>query len=252
MALRAVLDALQAVESVWDNESSRQEKLELLIEMLEWSSLHRAPKVSELSALATRIPERPSYHQFMSLVAPIERAYGRGISDAEMRVKTDDRSTRSSATIPLVLVVDNLRSAFNVGSIFRTAECFGIDHLHLCGYTAKPDQDKLKKSAMGTDELVAWSWHARAEDCLRFLKEDGFRIFGLETHHDAVALDRFLFPREKTALVLGNERYGIEVNILKHCDAILEIPCQGQKNSLNVALSAGIAAYEWRKQFFTT
>lgn len=249
MALRAVLDALQAVEAVWSDEDDRTEKFAQLLELLTWANLHASAKVKELARLPSRIPPDPSYHQFMSLVAPIERAYGRGVSDGEMIVKTQDREHNLQPKIPLALVVDNLRSAFNVGSIFRTAECFGVDHLHLCGYTAKPDQDKLKKAAMGTDSLVHWSWHARAEDAVRQLKEEGYRVFALETSESSALLDRFSFPHEKTALVFGNERFGIESSLLQLCDGVLEIPCQGQKNSLNVALSLGIAVYEWRRQY---
>lgn len=251
MALRAVLDALQAVESEWSKEGLRQEKFAFLLEILAWSKLHRSEKVQALSAFAQRIPKDPSYHQFMALVAPIERAYGRGVSDGEMKVKVEDRTSPASTKIPLRLVVDNLRSAFNVGSIFRTAECFGIEHIYLCGYTAKPDQEKLKKAAMGTDDLVAWTWHARAEDLVNELKTDGYKIYSMETAEGSQSLDGFAFPRQKTALVFGNERFGIEENILSLCDKIIEIPCQGQKNSLNVALALGIAVYEWRKQFLS-
>lgn len=249
MALRAVLDSLQAVEAAWNDESDRSERFEQLLELLSWANLHASAKVKDLARLPSRIPPDPNYHQFMSLVAPIERAYGRGMSDGEMIVKSLDRERDLLPKIPLVLVVDNLRSAFNVGSIFRTAECFGVGHLHLCGYTAKPDQDKLKKSAMGTDSLVSWSWHARAEEAVRQLKDDGYRVFGLETSESSVPLDNTSFEAEKTAFVFGNERFGIESSLLQLCDGVIEIPCQGQKNSLNVALSVGIAVYEWRKQY---
>lgn len=252
MALRAVLDALQAVEADWNDPRLRQERFVFLLEILSWANLHRSEKVRELSMLPQRIPSDPSYHQFMSLVAPIERAYGRGLADGEMKVKTDDRENPLAAKIPLRLIVDNLRSAFNVGSIFRTAECFGVEHIHLCGYTAKPDQEKLKKSAMGTEDLVPWSWHARAEDLVKTLRAEGFTLFALETSTEAKRLDSFSFPKTKTALVFGNERFGVEQTLLRDVDDVLEIPCQGQKNSLNVALSLGIAVYEWRKQFLSS
>lgn len=250
MALRAVLDSLQAVEGAWNIEELKQERFEHLLELLSWTNLHPSDKVKELSRLPSRIPRLPTYHQFMSLVAPIERAYGRGVTDSEMSVKTMDRPKALYPKIPLVLIVDNLRSAFNVGSIFRTAECFGIEHIHLCGYTAKPDQDKLKKAAMGTESLVKWTWHARSFDVVQQVKASGFLVFALETSESSVLLDQVHFPKKKTALVFGNERFGIEASLLQLCDGVVEIPCQGQKNSLNVALSAGIAVYEWRRQHF--
>ncbi len=248
MALRALIDALQEVEAHWDKASLKQESLEQLFERLTWAKEHRSPRVSQLSSLLQRIPQDPSYHQFMSLVTPIERAHGRGLSDGDMKVKTDDRSTAIAPKLPIVLIVDNLRSAFNVGSIFRTAECFGAAHLYLCGYTARPDQEKLKKAAMGTDALVSWSWHARIEEVLETLKRDAYRIYALETSEGAEVLGDYVFKPGKTAFIFGNERYGVEEQVLKSCDGILEIPCQGQKNSLNVALSLGVALYEWRRQ----
>ncbi|RZA25410.1 MAG: TrmH family RNA methyltransferase [Proteobacteria bacterium] len=249
MALRAVLDALQAVETAWDESVLREKALERLLEILDWAQAHRFESVRQLSSLSQRVPSEPTYHQFMSFVAPIERAYGRGVTDADFAVRSVDLVRPRSETLPLVLVVDNLRSAFNVGSIFRTAECFGVDEIYLCGYTSRPDQEKLKKAAMGTEELVRWRWHARVEECVSELKADNYRVYALETADAAVSLDRMRFEKGKTALVFGNERFGVEASILRLCDGVIEIPCQGQKNSLNVALSVGVAVYEWRKQY---
>ncbi|MBC7660474.1 MAG: RNA methyltransferase [Chitinophagaceae bacterium] len=248
MALRQVLDQLHSVESVWMSEMPRTEAFAQLLELLSWCGLHRSEKVRELAQLSARIPEAPTYHQFMTLVAPIERAFGRGVTDPDIAARSLDRAEPMAKTLPFVLVVDNLRSAFNVGSIFRIAECFGVSHLHLCGYTATPEQDKLKKASMGTDTLQAWTWHPHVSDCLKALKASGYYIFALETSDTAQSLQVFEFPQGPTALVFGNERFGIEAHILELCDAVLEIPCQGRKNSLNVAVSLGVAAYEWRRQ----
>lgn len=252
MALRSIVDCLQAVEMNWPFEAKRAESLTLLIEVLNWAGLHRSAKVRELTTLPGRIPADPSYHQYMTLVAPIERAFGRGVADPEILARSKDREEPLAKVLPLVLVVDNLRSAFNVGSIFRIAECFGISHLYLCGYTATPDQDKLKKASMGTDELQPWSWEAHAKDRLESLKREGYRIFALETSDTAKSMQGFEFPKEPTALLFGNERFGIENNLLEYCDAVIEIPCQGRKNSLNVAVSLGVTCYEWRRQYLST
>ncbi len=249
MALRYVLDRLHEVEGAWDEPEERAEHMRLLLEVLDWSQAHSSAAVRRLSALGERIPEAPTYHQFMSLVAPIERAYGRGVTDAEISARSADREEAAAEKLPLVLIVDNLRSAFNVGSIFRIAECFGVAHLYLCGYTATPEQEKLQKSAMGTSELVSWSWHARAVEVLEDLKHKGYHLYALETSDSAVSLDAFAFPKENTALIFGNERYGLESDLLRLCEAVVEIPCQGRKNSLNVAVSLGVAVHEWRRQY---
>jgi 23S rRNA (guanosine2251-2'-O)-methyltransferase len=249
MALRVVLDALHAAEASWGEDGPQEDVLARLLEILDWAQAYRFESVRRLSLLSSRIPENPTYHQFMTLVAPIERAHGRAVTDADFLVRTSDRTLSRSTCLPLVLVVDNLRSAFNVGSIFRTAECFGVSELHLCGYTSRPDQEKLKKAAMGTAEWVAWSWHARSLDCVAMLKANGYKIFAFETVDSAQPLDKVRFERNKTAFIFGNERFGIEAPLLEVADGIIEIPCQGQKNSLNVGLAVGIATYEWRKQY---
>lgn len=249
MALRHLIDLIQEVETHWSDPAERRKKLAKLLEGLDWAALHRSEKVKELARLQSRIPENPDYHQFMSLVVPIERAHGRGVTDPEISARSQDREEASEARLPLVLVIDNIRSAFNVGSIFRIAECLGIEHVYLCGYTSTPDQDKLKKAAMGTEDLVSWSWEARCNDLLLQLKLKGYRIFALETSDQAKTIEDYCFPEEPTALVFGNERFGLEADTLRLCDALLEIPCQGRKNSLNVAVSLGIACYEWRRQW---
>ena len=250
MALRYVLDCLHRVEATWPIIDAREKALIELLECLSWAGLHVSLKVRELAALPNRIPVEPTYHQFMALVAPIERAYGRGVTDAEITARSLDRNEVVTETLPLVLVVDNLRSAFNVGSIFRIAECFGVAHVYLCGYTATPEQAKLKKSAMGTDVYQRWSWHARAAELLGHLKSTGYLVYGLETSATALSLHEMSFAKVPTALVFGNERFGIESDILGLCDGVVEIPCQGRKNSLNVAVSLGVATYEWRRQYF--
>lgn len=249
MALRHLIDLIQEVETHWADAVARRNKLSRLLEGLEWAALHRSETVRELARLQNRIPENPDYHQFMSLVVPIERAHGRGVADPDIAARSRDRESPLEPRLPLVLIIDNVRSAFNVGSILRIAECLGIEHVYLCGYTATPEQDKLKKAAMGTEELVSWSWEARTNDLLMTLKFKGYRVFAMETSDQAKSIEDYRFPEEPTALVFGNERFGLEADTLRLCDALLEIPCQGQKNSLNVAVSLGIACYEWRRQW---
>ncbi len=236
----------------WAFEGKRAESLNILIEVLSWAGLHRSAKVRDLASLPSRIPAAPTYHQYMTLVAPIERAFGRGVTDTDIMARTIDRDSPLSPRLPLVLVVENLRSAFNVGSIFRISECFGISHLYLCGYTATPDQEKLKKAAMGTDALQPWSWEAHTSNVMRRLKDEGYSLYALETSDQATSLQGFKFSKGPTALIFGNERFGMEGALLELCDGVLEIPCQGQKNSLNVAVSLGVACYEWRRQWQDT
>ncbi|HET9241163.1 MAG TPA: RNA methyltransferase [Oligoflexus sp.] len=253
MALRELLDQILRVEAAWDDESQRQAQLQKLFELLDGAALHRGPIVRGLASLRQRIPDNPTFHQFMSLVVPIERQHSRAIADGDFPVASEDRQEPKEAQLmPLVLVLDNLRSAFNLGSIWRLAECLGVSKLHLTGYTATPDQAKVSRAALGTEQLVAWEWHAHREDCLEKLRVEGYALYALETSPNAVRLDSFAFPKQKVALLLGNERYGFESDLLKRCDAVLEIPCWGRKNSLNVAVTAGIAVHELRRQWLAS
>ncbi len=250
MALRELLDQILRVDTSWDDEQARQQALLGFFAILDWAALHRGPKLRELAALRQRMPADPSYHQFMTLVVPVERQHSRAIADGDFAVASADRVEPLEAQLmPLVLVLDNLRSAFNLGSIWRLAECLGVSKIYLTGYTATPEQAKVSRAAMGTEQLVAWQWHAHRDELLQTLRTEGFALFAMETSASARDLDHFEFPEQKTALLFGNERYGFESDLLKLCDAVIEIPCWGRKNSLNVAVSAGIAVHEVRRQW---
>lgn len=253
MALRELLDQILRVEAAWDQEAERRAALQKLLELLDGAALHRGFTVRGLAFLRQRIPADPTFHQFMSLVVPIERQHSRAIADGDFPVATEDRAEpRGAQVMPVVLVLDNVRSAFNLGSIWRLAECLGVSKLHLTGYTATPEQAKVSRAALGTEQLVAWEWHAHRDQCLERLRAEGYALYALETSPSAQRLETFTFPERKTALLLGNERYGFESDLLKSCDAVLEIPCWGRKNSLNVAVTAGIAVHELRRQWLMT
>eukprot|EP01127_Copromyxa_protea_P017416 TRINITY_DN5300_c0_g1_i2.p1 TRINITY_DN5300_c0_g1~~TRINITY_DN5300_c0_g1_i2.p1 ORF type:complete len:202 (+),score=45.72 TRINITY_DN5300_c0_g1_i2:323-928(+) len=189
--------------------------------------------------------------KFLILFLPIERKYSRGLRDDQIVITTQDHFKPAVEKIPLFLILDNLRSSFNVGSIFRTADCIGVSHMYLCGYTATPDQsDSIKKTTMGAEKVIPWSTHEETIDVVRKLKADGIPIFALETVEDSkVIFTPGIFPPSGCALILGNERFGIEANILKECDTVVSIPCNGVKNSLNVGVAFGICGYEVLRQW---
>lgn len=144
----------------------------------------------------------------------------------------------------LVLVLDNIRSLHNVGSMFRTAEGFGVRKIVLCGYTGTPEQHlwKIGKTALGAELLVQWekggpTWRAVAR-----LKKEGYAVVGLERAPGAVPIGRYR-PRRRTALVVGNETRGLTRAVLRRLDAVVEIPMAGVKESFNVAVACGIALY---------
>ncbi len=144
----------------------------------------------------------------------------------------------------VVLVLDNIRSGLNVGSIFRTADAFAARQIHLCGITARPPHREILKSALGATETVPWQGHDEVADCLEQLKAEGCFIAGIEQTHDSTPLHRFAPPAGRPlALVLGNEVRGISEAALPWLDVAVEIPQFGAKHSINVAVCAGIVLW---------
>lgn len=146
---------------------------------------------------------------------------------------------------PLVLVLDNIRSGLNIGSIFRTADAFALEKLVLCGYTAQPPHREILKTALGSTETVAWEWQESTVEAVESLKKAGYRVLAVEQTSQPIWLQEFApQPGEKYALVLGNEVEGVGTEALLRCDGALEIPQFGTKHSLNVAVAAGIVVWE--------
>ncbi len=147
------------------------------------------------------------------------------------------------ARAPLHVVLDNLRSAFNVGSIFRTADAGAVTHMHLCGMTAHPPHRKLEKTALGAFDYVPWTYYERNRDCLDALEAQGIPVVSIEVTEDAVPMTAFAWP-QPVAIVLGNEVNGVNERVLRRSQAVVRIPMMGFKNSVNVATAFGIVLYD--------
>ncbi|HSM70057.1 MAG TPA: RNA methyltransferase [Anaerolineales bacterium] len=145
----------------------------------------------------------------------------------------------------LAVIVDNVRSAWNVGSIFRTANGFGCSHIYVCGITPIPDNDAVKKTSLGAENSVAWSYHKDAVLLAAEIKSNGSKLIALEVHEQATPLTEAVKPDagKSTVLIVGNEITGVDPHLLEQCDAIHHIPMFGNKKSFNVAVAFGIAAY---------
>ncbi len=149
--------------------------------------------------------------------------------------------------INFIAILDNIRSRENVGSIFRTADAAGISKLWLCGITPCPPHPKISKSALGAENFLPWQYQKNCWRIIENLKKQGFFIIALEQNKKALNLFKFK-PRQKNiALVVGNEITGVSKSALKKADKILEIPMRGKKESLNVAVAFGIAAYQLKR-----
>lgn len=145
-----------------------------------------------------------------------------------------------------VVVLDNIRSTFNVGSIFRTADGAGVDKIYLVGITPTPNHIKIKKTALGAEEYVEWEHFKVIEDIILKLKGEGFRIYPVEQFSESKDF-REVEDYEKMAFIFGNEISGISQNLLELTDEPIEIPMRGKKNSLNVSTTAGIILYHFCK-----
>jgi tRNA G18 (ribose-2'-O)-methylase SpoU len=152
----------------------------------------------------------------------------------------EDRGSRAA------VLLDNIRSAWNVGSILRSADGFGFTHAFLCGITPAADQEAVAKTALGAQDSVPWSHHKDAVRLVKGLKAEGWNVFALEEDprasdlHQAAGLRA---ARRRTVLIAGNEITGVDPDLLDLCDHILSIPMHGEKRSFNVAIAFGIAAY---------
>ncbi len=143
----------------------------------------------------------------------------------------------------LVVILDNIRSRFNVGSIFRTADGAGVDKIYLCGYTPIPPHPEITKTALGAQNKIAWQKCSQTWKLIEDLKKENYQIVALEQNKNTIRFDKFK-PRWPAALIVGNEVRGLTKQILKRTDKIIYIPMSGKKESLNVAVAFGIAVYQ--------
>lgn len=153
--------------------------------------------------------------------------------------------------IPLVIILDNIRSMHNVGSVFRTSDAFLVNRIILCGFTPRPPHRDINKTALGATETVNWQYQESTLDAVNELKAEGYKIYGIEQVDNSIELEKFTFDKnEKIAIVLGNEVEGVDEEVLKQCDGSIEIPQFGTKHSLNVSVAAGIVIWELSRTYW--
>lgn len=164
------------------------------------------------------------------------------ISDLN-RITTEE--FKKTTKTPLVVVLDNIRSCNNIGSVFRTSDALLIEKIYLCGITATPPNKDIHKTALDAEKAVEWEYFEKSEDALGKIKENGFKIFAVEQVKNSTPLPEFKpAPGEKIALVFGNEVKGVQQKVVNLCDGAIEIPQYGTKHSFNVSVSAGIVLWD--------
>lgn len=164
--------------------------------------------------------------------------------------RVDAEQYKEVEKIPLVIVLDNVRSEMNVGSVFRTADAFVIESVCLCGITSQPPRPEIHKTALGAEESVEWNYYIDTMSCINDLRCKGYKICSIEQVHGSTSLEQFIIkPGEKYAVVFGNEVKGVQQEVVDNSDCCIEIPQFGTKHSLNIANTAAIVMWHFFHQF---
>lgn len=157
---------------------------------------------------------------------------------------------KESEKIPLVVILDDVRSMYNVGSIFRTADAFRVEAIYLCGITSRPPHPEIHKTALGAEDSVEWKYYTDCAEAISDLKSEGYYIYGVEQVEKSEMLDRLdTGSHNRIAVILGNEVKGVQQRLIDMCDGCIEIPQFGTKHSLNVSTAGGIVIWELWKKF---
>lgn len=167
----------------------------------------------------------------------------RKLSHEEIVARQVQRSR--APRIPLVVVLDNIRSLHNVGSIFRTADGIGVQKIYLCGITGYPPQADIAKTALGAEEIVPWEYQRDTVSLVTSLKREGYEVVMLEQAEGSVSYEAYI-PQRPVALVVGNEIGGVNDELVALCDSAIEIEMAGVKNSINVSVAFGVAGFHLR------
>lgn len=156
---------------------------------------------------------------------------------------------KESKKIPLIVVLDHIRSLNNVGSVFRTSDAFKVEAVYLCGITACPPNPEIHKTALGAEDTVDWMYYENTLDAVDNLRENGYIICAVEQAEGSIMLDKLqLDPLKKYAVIMGNEVKGVQQSVIDTCDQCIEIPQYGTKHSLNVSVTTGIIIWDFFKQ----
>lgn len=153
---------------------------------------------------------------------------------------------KASEKMPIVVVLDNIRSMHNVGSVFRTTDAFLLESICLCGYTPQPPHRDINKTALGATETVAWKYYPTTQEAIEQLKAEGYSLYAVEQTENSILLQDFnkIEGIKKLAVVFGNEVDGVDADVIAKCDGCIEIPQLGMKHSLNISVAAGIVLWE--------
>ncbi len=240
------LDKLtSSLDDVLAAEGTFFELSEHIIECVSWMT---EPIPVYAVGLSEELTQAFTNREAEQAVARFQSALGKSFKDTQLHLRRQDGPRFTDATSltrarQVILILDNLRSAFNVGSIFRSAECLGLKEVWLCGVCATPDNPALIKTSRETADRVDWRHFPETSEAVQEARTKGYMIFALETAPQASSAFTMNYQLP-LALVLGNESLGISAEVLELCDEIVSLPVQGWKNSLNVAVACAVCTYQ--------
>ena len=169
----------------------------------------------------------------------------RKLKNKELQRKSVEEVRQASKT-PLILILDNIRSLNNIGSVFRSSDAFLIQKIYLCGITAQPPHKDIHKTALGSTDSVAWEYVENTSELVEKLKQDGVEVWSIEQAEKSIFLNDFQPKKNKVhAFVLGNEIKGVDQEVINASQGVIEIPQEGSKHSLNIAVTAGVVAWDY-------
>lgn len=172
----------------------------------------------------------------------------RKLANSELERKNIEEFKQAQKT-PIIIVLDDIRSLHNIGSVFRTSDAFLIEKIYLCGITATPPNKEIHKTALGATDTVAWEYQKNVVDVIVKLKLENISVFAIEQVENSVMLNDFEVEKgKKYALIFGNEVKGVSQQAIEKCDGVIEIPQLGTKHSLNISVSTGIVVWDFFKK----
>lgn len=172
----------------------------------------------------------------------------RKLANSELERKNIDEFKEAQKT-PIIIILDDIRSLHNIGSVFRTSDAFLVEKIYLCGITATPPNKEIHKTALGATDTVAWEYQKDVLTVIDQLKADNFSVFAIEQVENSIMLNDFEVKKNKKyALVFGNEVKGVSQQAIEKCDGVIEIPQLGTKHSLNISVSTGIVVWDLFKK----
>ncbi|MDC0980390.1 TrmH family RNA methyltransferase [Bdellovibrionales bacterium] len=209
---------------------------------------HKDCDLKRLFSLHKRLLKEPSLKKLTDFSISLERLCNIDSVESDFLVTSEDQLPSRALKNPLYLILENIRSAFNVGTILRTADCLGVTEILFVGYTPTPDSPGVKKSALGAEERVPWRLFSNLKEAALYLETNHIPMVALETTQNSLSLFNYKFD-SSVAFLLGNERFGLSHEALTKAPITMEIPTFGYKNSLNVSHAFAIAGYEALRQW---